>query len=285
LILSSITVLAFSGYSFYLYASLQRAIAEGASIDVPADVSQRYNSIATTFDSSVESTENLIGITRLRRKLVRQASGDVCEVSIGTGRNLTFYDWDFRGINGVGNQKTQKGKVKSFTAVDKSAEMLEIAHEKCLKEYPGVLGVRWVIQDAAEPLPLPPVSADERSGNKKGKKYDTIVQTMGLCSTSDPVRLLKNLGESVEDDGRILLLEHGRGTWNWLNHILDGLAPRHAVEFGCIWNRDIGEIVEDSGLEIVEMKRKHFGTTWWIELRPRRHKVTETRRDNNVKRQ
>jgi methyltransferase OMS1 len=271
LIFGGITVLAFSGYSFYLYASLQRAIAEGASINVPADVSQRYNSIATTFDSSVDSTEKLIGLTRLRKQMVQQASGDVCEVSIGTGRNLTFYDWDFRGINGMGNQQTKKGKVKSFTAVDKSAEMLEIAHEKFSKGYPGVLGVRWVVQDAAEPLPSPPVSATETSENKKGKRYDTIVQTMGICSTSDPVRLLKNLGESVEDNGRILLLEHGRGTWNWLNRILDGLAPRHALEFGCIWNKDIGKIVEDSGLEIVNIKRKHFGTTWWIELRPRRH--------------
>jgi methyltransferase OMS1 len=275
LIFGGITVLAFSGYSFYLYTSLQRAIAEGPSIDVPADVSHRYNSIATTFDSSVDSTEKLIGLTRLRKKLVQQASGDVCEVSIGTGRNLTFYGWDFGGINGVGNQQIKRGKVRSFTAVDKSAEMLEIAREKFSKEYPGVLGVRWVIQDAAEPLPPPPVSVNERSGNKKGKKYDTIVQTMGICSTSDPVRLLKNLGENVEDGGRILLLEHGRSTWNWLNRVLDGLGPRHALEFGCIWNKDIGKIVEDSGLEIVEMKRKHFGTTWWIELRPRRDKAAE----------
>lgn len=272
-IFGGITVLAFSGYSFYLYASLQRAITEGSSINVPADVSRRYNSIATTYDSSVDSTEKLIGLTRLRKKMVQQASGDVCEVSIGTGRNLTFYDWDFKGINSNANQQIKKGKVKSFTAVDKSAEMLEIAHEKFSKEYPGVLGVRWVIQDAAEPLPSPPVSANERSGNKKGKRYDTVVQTMGICSTSDPVRLLKNLGDSVEDDGRILLLEHGRGTWSWLNRILDGLAPRHALEFGCIWNKDIGKIVEDSGLEIIEMKRRHFGTTWWIELRPRRRQA------------
>ena len=107
---------------------------------------------------------------------------------------------------------------------------------------------------------------------------------MGICSTNDPVRLLKNLGESVENNGRILLLEHGRGTWNWLNHVLDGLAPRHALEFGCIWNKDIGKIVEDSGLEIVEMKRMHFGTTWWIELRPR-HQATGAKGNTAVSKQ
>lgn len=275
MILGSITVLVFSSYTFYLYASLQRTIAQGANIEVPADVSHRYNSIATTFDSSVDWQEKLIGISRLRKKMIQQASGDVCEVSIGTGRNLTFYDWDFKSFNDVVNQQTKRGKVKSFTAVDKSPEMLEIAHKKFSKEYPGILGVQWVIQDAANPLPSPPVSASERSGNKTGKKYDTIVQTMGLCSASDPVGLLRNLSTSIEENGRILLLEHGRGTWSWLNNILDGLAPRHALEFGCVWNKDIGQIIEDSGLEIVKMKRRHFGTTWWIELRPRRRDAAE----------
>lgn len=279
LIFSGITVLAISGYSFYLYASLRRAFAEGANIEIPPDVSNRYNSIATTFDSSVDFTEKLMGLTRLRKKMIRQASGDVCEVSIGTGRNLTFYDWDFKGLNEAGNHQVKRGKVKSFTAVDKSPEMLQIAYEKFTREYPGMVGARWVIQDAAEPLPSLPVSANDGSGNKVRQKYDTIVQTMGLCSTSDPVLLLKNLGESVNEGGRILLLEHGKGTWSWLNDILDGLAPRHALEFGCIWNRDIGKIVEDSGLEIVTMKRKHFGTTWWIELRPRRRDRTETGKD------
>jgi methyltransferase OMS1, mitochondrial len=270
----------FSGYTCYLYISLQRAIAEGTNIDIPSDVSHRDNTIANTFDSSVDSTEKLIGLTRLRRKMIEQASGDVCEVSIGTGRNLTFYDWDFKGLNGVRNHQDKRGKVKSFTAVDKSPEMLEIAYEKFSKEYLGILGVRWVIQDATEPLPSPPVSANERGGNKAGKKYDTIVQTMGLCSTSDPVGLLQNLGRSVDEEhGRILLLEHGRSTWNWLNYILDGLAPRHALEFGCIWNKDISQILEESGLEIVKLKRKHFGTTWWVELRPRRRDAAETRED------
>lgn len=210
-----------------------------------------------------------MGLTRLRRKMISQARGDVCEVSVGTARNLEYYDFDFGKGNGqVGkDNKIKRGQVSSFTAVDKSAEMLEVAHEKFGALFPGVLGVRWIIQDASLPLPGPPASANERSGSK-GKKYDTIVQTMGLCSTPDPVALLKNLGESVEADGKILLLEHGRGYWEWVNGMLDSLAPRHAQAFGCWWNRDIGEIVEKSGLEVVKIQRRNLGTTWWVELRP-----------------
>ena len=94
---------------------------------------------------------------------------------------------------------------------------------------------------------------------------------MGLCSTPNPVELLRKMASVTNvQHGRILLLEHGKAHYDWLNERLDYYAPSHADKFGCWWNRDIGKIIEDSGLEVVEMKRYHFGTTWWIELRPRK---------------
>lgn len=80
-------------------------------------------------------------------------------------------------------------------------------------------------------------------------------------------RLLKKPDPSTGDEGgRILLLEHGRGHYWWINHVLDGVAKEHADRFGCWWNRDIGRIVEESGLKITRVKRYHFGTTWAFEL-------------------
>ena len=218
----------------------------------------------------------------LRKKLVSQAYGDVLEVSIGTGRNLEYYDWDFKGYNGVGKVAREggikRGKVKSFTAIDKSGEMLEVAHEKFSKMFPGILGVRWVIGDAEKEIPSLPEIANEKSENLVERKYDTVVQTMGLCSVGDPVRLLRKLGEVVkEEDGRVLLLEHGRGRWEWLNGVLDRFAEGHAREFGCWWNRDLGAIVEESGLEVVTIKTIwwHGGTTWWMELKKPKVAVRE----------
>ena len=97
---------------------------------------------------------------------------------------------------------------------------------------------------------------------------------MGLCSTPHPVRLLQTLGRQAnQDHGRILLLEHGRSHYQIVNRILDSLAPAHADQHGCWWNKDIGKIVEESGLEVVESRRYHLGTTWWFELRPKQNKV------------
>jgi methyltransferase OMS1 len=263
IVLGSITIFVLSGYCAYLYVTVIKQ-PEGAVPQDPsaqADVSSRYNDIANSFDAEVDWMEKVMGIVKMRKKLAGLAKGDVLEVSIGTGRNLEYYDFNF----GSG-----KGNVKSFTAIDKSPEMLEVAHEKFGTLYPGILGVRWIVGDASEPgqIPPPPKSANERSGHKVGAKYDTIIQTMGLCSTEDPVALLKALGNLVkQDEGRILLIEHGRGKWKWLNSLLDKSAEAHAHKFGCWWNRDLVKIVEDSELELINFSTKHGGTTSWIELK------------------
>ena len=98
---------------------------------------------------------------------------------------------------------------------------------------------------------------------------------MGLCSTPNPQALLTNLAAHLDlsnPEARILLLEHGRSDYEWLNNILDNAAQKHAEIHGCWFNRDIGAMVEaaaaESGLEIVEERRKHLGTTWVFELKP-----------------
>ena len=43
--------------------------------------------------------------------------------------------------------------------------------------------------------------------------------------------------------GQIILLQHGKATWDWLNSRLDDEAPAHHAKWGCWWNRDILQIV------------------------------------------
>lgn len=224
---------------------------------MPLDVADRYDRLAPDFDWDVGATELLTGILWRRRQLAKRAGGDVLEVSCGTGRNGGYY---------------RLGQCRSITFLDRSGKMMEVAREKWRKAHPAWGRVRWVVQSALEPLPAPPsvVGQEVREGDvsvQKGK-YDTVLQTMGLCSTPEPTRLLRNMAAACKPDGQILLLEHGRSHYDWLNRYLDASAPGHADRFGCWWNKDIGKIVEESGLEVVRIKRYNFGTTWWVEARP-----------------
>jgi methyltransferase OMS1, mitochondrial len=165
--------------------------------------------------------------------------------------------------------------------------MVEIARKKFEKTHPDFKNVAFAAQDARwiaappsstlECAVTKPVSAVDTISWKLSKPYfDVVLQTMGLCSTPDPVRLLRHLGTITDpENGRILLLEHGRSHYRWLDEILDNLAAAHANRFGCWWNRDIGRIVEQSGLEVVEIKRWHLGTTWRVILRPKKPHVHE----------
>ncbi|KAL4991294.1 methyltransferase domain-containing protein [Aspergillus falconensis] len=279
-----VSALGISTYCGYLYASYRREVNQAQSLSVPEDVSDRYNHTARTFDADVELSEKLMRLGAKRRDLVRQARGNVLEVSCGTGRNLEYYELgEKRGII------DEKGRVgvrgcRSVTFVDLSPEMVAIARAKFEKLYPSFVGserVQFRAQDAKD-VPPPSLAASgsvlpsesQGKGQEQGKGqgyYDTIVQTMGLCSMPDPAGALRHLGTITEPQhGRILLLEHGRSHYDWLNRVLDNLAPAHADRHGCWWNRDIGQIVRDSGLEIVEEDRYHFGTTWRFVLRPNR---------------
>ncbi|KAL8941361.1 MAG: hypothetical protein Q9216_002300 [Gyalolechia sp. 2 TL-2023] len=251
-------------YGFYAYRSY--SLPEGVDVS-NTDVSYRYNETASTFDKDVDFIERYTGITKLRRELVQQARGIVLEAAVGTGRNSEFYDFD---------------RIKSLTLLDQSEEMIEIARDKWRETHPEEDNCRHITRSALDPLPATPRSIDK----PEGQGYDTIIATMSLCSTPLPSLFLRNLatGLSYEeasraqtasaasgdsDDqlpSRIFLLEHGQSYYSWINKLLDRTAPAHAWKHGCWWNRNIGQIAEDSGLEVVKVRRKHFGTTWWLEL-------------------
>ncbi|TKA28343.1 hypothetical protein B0A50_03810 [Salinomyces thailandicus] len=225
------------------------------------DVASRYDDTADSFDSEVGVTELLMGINGIRQKLAARCKGHVLEVSCGTGRNLGYYD--------IGKD----GKVDSLCFVDLSPQMVEVCRkkwaalfgsEKASSKLKPTLNVRFVTGSALSNMPLAP----------NDKKYDTIIQTMGLCSTPCPVQLLTNMVTHLNTsnpEARILLLEHGRSYMPWLNSWIDVSAQAHAEKHGCWANRDIGALVQEaadqSGLEVMNERRHHAGTTWMFELK------------------
>jgi methyltransferase OMS1 len=243
--LGAFTAFGMGAYGVMLYKSIQDA---PDLPDLPADVSDRFDKDADMYDEKVDMAETMLLLSSRRKLMTQKARGHVLEVAVGTGRNISYYPTK---------------QCATVTLLDSSAPMLAVARRKWKDTHPEYFSrVFFKQQSAIDPI-TPPYGAQDG--------YDTVIQTMGLCSTPEPVKLLQNLEAATkEDGGQILLLEHGKSHYQWLNNLLDKTAPQHADVHGCWWNKDIGHIVEESGLEVVNLKRYNFGTTWWIELKPRK---------------
>ncbi|KAI9104699.1 S-adenosyl-L-methionine-dependent methyltransferase [Phlyctochytrium arcticum] len=205
-----------------------------------------FDALAPEYDTRIGWDEWLMRLGTRRKQLVERAKGDVLEVSAGTGRNIEYYG--------------QNTAIKTITLSDVSEPMLH----KAWVRYTSYANAKHRLPEASfkimdvQKLPIP------------DHKFDTVIDTFGLCSCSDPVKALNEMGRTCKPDGKILLLQHGRGYLAWLNDALDKTANDHAEKWGCWWNRDIDSMVEAAGLEIVESRRYHFGTTVWIVAKPKK---------------
>jgi SAM-dependent methyltransferase len=137
------------------------------------------------YDKQVASFERwLLGDGR--QWVCSQATGDVLEVAIGTGRNLPFYPGGIR-----------------LTGTDFSPAMLELARRQA-----DQLGRRVDLRlGDAQALELPDAS------------FDTVVCTLSLCAIPDERRAVAEMKRVLRPGGRLLLLDHVAGLPRWLRAI------------------------------------------------------------------
>ena len=229
------------------------------------DRNNTYQKIAQVYDDQISRDEFVMGLPLLRRSLLYfHAKGEVLEVGAGTGRNLNYYPMN---------------QVKDVVLTDVSDQMLLQARNKIVEKRKENEN-KWFGWNMLDYSIFKVFVADAISMTNyyKENKFDTIVSTFTLCSFDNPVEVLKELQSVCKDDGKILLLEHGRSkSYDGLSNYLDKYAERHAKNWGCVWNRDLDDIVEKAGLEIERLYTWHFGTTYYMVCRPS-VKVKEERR-------
>lgn len=198
------------------------------------EISEKYNRFARWYDW-VEGIPDLLGVRKLRGRLLRRASGKVLEVAVGTGKNLRYYPQDCRII-----------------AVDVSREMLNVARKRATKLS---MDVSFSLTDA-EALAFAHDS------------FDTVVSSLTTCTFPNPVVALQEMARVCRTDGKILLLEHGRSDREWFGRLQDRRADRHAKQLGCHWNREPLEIVREAGLTVVAAWRTFLGIFHLIQAKP-----------------
>ena len=249
---------AYGGATYLTYHYLTSAKADRDAANVNAARSQSsyvndpnrtetFQQIAFGYDDQIGKDEFVMGIGLMRRALLFfHAKGNALEVGAGTGRNLGKYP----------------SSVRKVVLTDSSDKMLERAKLK-IKDMSASEQKRYevVVADSAD------------LSEYKDGSFETVVDTFGLCSFDDPVQVLKEMQRVCRDDGKILLLEHGRSkTYEGLSKYLDANAERHAKNWGCIFNRDIDGLLHAAGLDIESLTTWHFGTTYYVVAKPKSNK-------------
>jgi len=203
----------------------------------PREVRDKYDAFAPSYDWAEGFLELLFGIKRMRRGLLQSARGRVLEVGVGTGNSLRGYSPDC-----------------VVTGVDISRGML---HQACKKSGRVGTATHWA-------------QMDTHSLGFAEDVFDTVVDTLCLCTYNEPVLALKEMARVCRPDGRVLLLEHGRSNRNRLAQLQDRWAEWHRSALGCMWNREPQDFVAQAGLRVTSVRRKLFGVFHVLEATPAR---------------
>ena len=164
------------------------------------------------------------GFQRLRNEVLQSARGEVLEIGLGTGLNLSHYR--------VG--------VSRLRAVD-PAQLLpnRVAERSARAPFPVELS-----RTGAEHLPY------------DNHCFDYVVSTWTLCTIPDPVQALQEVRRVLKPTGRLLFLEHGRSDDARTAAWQDRLNPlQNVIGCGCNLNRRIDQLISKAGLHIVQLDR------------------------------
>ena len=193
------------------------------------EIKEKYDAFARYYDF-LEGIFELF-IWRYRRQIISLARGKVLEVGIGTGKSLRYYPSN-----------------SDITCIDASGGMLKVARKKARALNMEVT----FIQGDAQRLPF---------GNKQ---FDTVVDTLGLCTYSNPIKVLREMKRVCKPQGMILLLEHGVSNQRWVRELQERGEKNHYEKLGCSLLREHEALVKKAGLKIVKVDRKLFGTVYII---------------------
>jgi len=199
-------------------------------------VQRVYDKCADQYEKKIWFDQHILGVARLRKKLLSKAAGKILEVGCGTGRNFPVF-----------------APHSEIMAVDLSPKMLEIARENAMKHG---LNVNLAVMDA-EQLEFPDGS------------FDTVVSTLSTCTFPNPVKALQEIKRVCRPNGLILLLEHGHSNFPWLANFQDRHEYQHYQDHaGCRWNQDPLDLVQSAGITVLKSKRNILGMFHSIEATP-----------------
>ncbi len=167
-------------------------------------------------------------IMRQRAKVVPLASGEVLEIGIGSGLNLSFYD---------------PKRVRKVWGLDPNPEVTRIARERAraLDLDTEIIGL------PGEEIPLGDHSVD------------SIVITYTLCTIPDPAAALVQMRRVLRQDGKLFFCEHGAAPDPSVRRWQDRVDPIwRRIAGGCHLNRDVPRLLEAGGFRIDQIETMYL---------------------------
>ena len=200
----------------------------------PDDLRGIYHDFSSRYDRHIKWLERIAGLRKMRRELFQKAIGNVLDVATGTGANYEFFP-----------------SACTVTGVDLSEQMLEVAHMRSEK-----LGKEITLQPMnAEQMEFP------------SESFDTVVSALSLCTIPHPLNALQEIWRVCRKNGKILLLEHGPSDWRSIASLQKLLlGDWHVRKYGCHWDREPHQLVEQAGFKMQAHKRQFFGMLHAIEI-------------------
>jgi ubiquinone/menaquinone biosynthesis C-methylase UbiE len=134
-----------------------------------------------------------------------------------------------------------------------------------------------MLDKARETLRGSAVKVDLREGDAEAlifpdNSFDTVISTLSTCSFYDPIKTLKEIKRVCKPDGKILLIEHGRSTWEWIGRYQDNHLRQQIEQGGCRWNQEPQELVKQAGLNILHAERTLLGIFHTLVVSPAKDK-------------
>lgn len=149
-----------------------------------------------------------------RIRLLKNASGRILEIGIGTGGNLPFYPEN----------------IKKITAIDSY--------------------IREINNDRIE-VDLRPYECENMKF--EDNSFDVVVSTFCLCSVSDVNKALKEVRRVLKNNGRFLVLEHGKAKnrfWQLIQKIANPFF--NVLACGCNVDRNYFKQMKELGFVMQE---------------------------------
>lgn len=176
------------------------------------------------YDFSMDSEQINQGRKSILSKITEEK---ILEIGFGTGINLKFYPEN----------------VKHIIGIDANEGMLKQAEQKISQSKIKI----EIIHQSSESLPF------------EDESIDAVLSTYTLCSIKNVNSALKEIYRVLKPGGKYYFLEHGladKPLTQKLQHLLNPIQNIWAD--GCNLNRNISELISDSGFKIFELKNYYM---------------------------